>query len=60
MNEECLFRGKWKKEFKTQIYGCSYYNKSGSLSFLAECPHKNIDVRKCELFKEREPTTKEI
>ena len=51
--EECQFRGKWKKEFNTQIYGCSYYNEPNSLSFNEQCSQKDVDVRKCEKFKER-------
>jgi len=54
MEEECLFRGKWKKEFKTQIYGCTYFNEPNSISFHEECPCKDIDVRKCEKFQDRE------
>ena len=51
--EECLFRGKWKKEFNTQLYGCTYFNEPNSISFRDACPHKDKDVRKCEKFKER-------
>jgi hypothetical protein len=51
--EECMFRGKWKKEFKTQIYGCTYYNEPNSLSFREQCPYKTVDVRKCGKFSER-------
>jgi regulator of sigma D len=50
---ECLFRGKWKKEFKTQIYGCRYNNTSNILSFNEQCPYKDIDVEKCKRFKEK-------
>jgi len=57
MSEEvCLFRGKWKKEFNTQLYGCSYFNEPNSISFREQCPCKTVDVRKCEKFKEREET----
>ena len=49
---ECCFRGKWKKEFKTQIYGCTYYNEPNSLLFHDVCPYKDVNVRKCEKFKE--------
>ena len=51
--EDCQFRGKWKKEFNTQLYGCAYYNVPGTISFRAECPYKDVDVRTCEKFKER-------
>ena len=51
--EDCLFRGKWKKEFNTQIYGCTYYNEPNAVSFKEQCPCKDVDVRKCEKFKER-------
>jgi hypothetical protein len=50
---ECCFRGKWKKEFKTQIYGCSYYNEPNRVSFREVCPYKDVDIRKCEKYKER-------
>jgi hypothetical protein len=52
--EDCLFRGKWKKEFKTQMYGCTYNNEPNTLSFNEECPYKDTKVRNCEKFKERE------
>ena len=48
---KCLFRGNWKKEFKTQIYGCTYSNEPNSLTFHSECPY--ADVEKCGKFKEK-------
>ncbi len=50
---KCLFRGEWKKEFKTQIYGCTYYNQPNSLTFHSECPYADQDVEKCGKFKEK-------
>lgn len=49
----CLFRGKWKKEFKTQIHGCIYRNEPNSLTFSEECPYADHEVQKCEMFKEK-------
>jgi len=51
---KCLFRGEWKKEFKTQIYGCIYFNEPNSLTFREECPYADADVEKCGKFKEKE------
>jgi len=52
--ERCKFRGKWKKEFNTQLYGCLYYNEPNTLAFREECPYKDSDVEKCEKFEERD------
>ncbi len=41
---DCCFRGKWKKEFKTQLYGCTYYNEPNSITFREVCPYKDVDV----------------
>lgn len=56
MSEDCLYRGKWKKEFNTQLFGCLYYNEPNNITFHNQCGYKTPDVRKCELFKERKET----
>jgi len=48
----CKYRGVWKKQFKTQIYGCSYYKDQNSLSYTEQCPHEGVNIRKCEKFEE--------
>jgi len=52
MEDSCHYRGVWKKEFNTQIYGCRYFNDLRAISFREQCPYKDVDVRKCEKFKE--------